>query len=280
MAERYYWMKLFVDFFERHDIRLIECMPNGYAIIVFYQKMLLKSVTNEGKLFLNNHIAYTDEMLAAVTNIKIDVVKDAMKLLCDFDLVQRQDDGVIYMKEANSMTGSESSSAKRVRKHREKKALHCNGGVTKSNTEIEEEKEIDTEIDIEADVVVENAPVKGLPREPHSTEIVPMDAIDRAWHDAKMSPMSTATRKSINDYIKNGMDTYCVEYAILEADRNDARSFAYINGVLKRLRDSNITTRDALERDKKLDKKVAAGRCEGELPPDDYFRLHNSWDEI
>jgi predicted phage replisome organizer len=279
MAGRYYWLKLRKDFFERHDIKLLERMPDGKDYIIFYLKLLLESVDSEGELLFRDNIPYTNEMLGAVTNTDENIVNEAMELFTKYNMIERNE-GVIYMNDTADMTGGESESAKRVRKHREKKTLQSNSAVTKSNTEIEKEieKEKDTEIELEAEEV-EIAPPRGLPQ-PQSIAIAPMDAISRAWQDAKMSPMSSATRKSIDDYIKSGMDSYCIEYAILEADRNDKRSFAYINGILKRLREQNILTREALELDVKKDKKATSGRCEGELPPDDYFRLHNSWDEL
>ena len=46
MAEtkKYYWLKLKRDFFKRHDIRIIEEMPNGKDYILFYNKLLLESI--------------------------------------------------------------------------------------------------------------------------------------------------------------------------------------------------------------------------------------------
>lgn len=276
MAGRYYWLKLRKDFFERHDIKLLERMPHGKDYIIFYLKLLLESIDKEGELLFNNHIPYTDEMLATVTDTSFEVVQNAMKLFCDFQLIERRSDGVLYMTDTKNVIGSESASAKRMRKHRDIRTSHCDTHVTKSDTEKNIDKDKDTDIDREVDV--ENAPLKGLPLPPQSTGIVPLDAIYKAWQDAKMPPMSNATRESIKEYLANGMDNHCIQYAILEADRNDARSFAYINGILKRLQKNNILTQDQLERDKNRAKPT--GRCEGELPPDDYFRLHNSWDEL
>lgn len=58
------------------------------------------------------------------------------------------------MAETKNMIGSETDSARRVRKHRERKqleekALPCNANEIKSNTDIDIEKEIDIELDLE-----------------------------------------------------------------------------------------------------------------------------------
>ena len=46
-TKKYYWLKLKRDFFKRHDMRIIEVMPNGKDYILFYLKMLLESIDHE-----------------------------------------------------------------------------------------------------------------------------------------------------------------------------------------------------------------------------------------
>jgi hypothetical protein len=75
-----------------------------------------------------------------------------MKLFTELKLMEVLDDATIYMAEVNNMIGSESWSAERVRRFRDKqKALLCNGDVTSCNEEkeIEIKKDIDTDIEIE-----------------------------------------------------------------------------------------------------------------------------------
>ena len=82
MAEKkYYWLKLKRDFFKRHDIRIIEAMPNGKDYILFYLKMLLESVDHDGALRFSDTIPYNADMLAVITNTNVDVVRAAMKVL-------------------------------------------------------------------------------------------------------------------------------------------------------------------------------------------------------
>lgn len=152
-AKKFYWLKLKRDFFKRHDIRIIESMPNGKDYILFYLKMLLESIDHEGELRFSDAIPYNEQMLAVITNTNIDIVKAAMKLFIDLRMVDVMDDQTIYMMEVEKLIGSESESAERVRKHRrDVKALQCNASVTKCNTEIEieSEKETETEEEIEA----------------------------------------------------------------------------------------------------------------------------------
>jgi len=148
MAERqkYYWLKLKRDFFKRHNIRIIEEMPNGKEYVLFYLKMLVESIDHDGELRFNETIPYNEQMLSVITNTNIDIVRHAMKLFIELKMIDLFDDETIYMSEVQKMIGNETEGAERVRKHREtKRLLQCNTDVTKCNTEIELEKEIEQE---------------------------------------------------------------------------------------------------------------------------------------
>ena len=80
-SKKFYWLKLKRDFFKRHDIRIIEEMPNGKDYVLFYLKLLLESIDHEGSLRFSDTIPYNEQMLAVITNTNIDIVKAAMKLI-------------------------------------------------------------------------------------------------------------------------------------------------------------------------------------------------------
>lgn len=162
MAEKkYYWLKLKRDFFKRHDMRIIEGMPNGKDYILFYLKMLLESIDHEGRLRFNETIPYNEEMLSVITNTNVDVVKAAMNLFIQLGMVEILEDSTIYMNEVQKMIGSETSAAERMRKKREREKLpepsempalesakrnnvqNCYGDVQNRYTEIEKEKDRD-----------------------------------------------------------------------------------------------------------------------------------------
>ena len=71
-SKKYYWLKLQKDFFKRHDIQIIESMPNGKEYILFYLKLLAESVSHEGELRFSETIPYDEKMLSVVTNTNID----------------------------------------------------------------------------------------------------------------------------------------------------------------------------------------------------------------
>lgn len=160
MAEgkKFYWLKLRRDFFKRHDIRIIEEMPNGKDYVLFYLKLLLESIDHEGSLRFSDTIPYNEQMLAVITNTNIDIVRSAMKVFEGLNLIEIFDDQTIYMGEVEKMIGSESESASRMRRLRQKQqASLCDGDVRKSDIEIEEEIKKDIDKDLETDREIENS---------------------------------------------------------------------------------------------------------------------------
>ena len=121
MAERkFYWLKLQKDFFKRHDIKIIKAMPNGKDYVIFYLTLLLESLDHEGELRFSDTIPYNDEMLAIVTDTNIDIVRSAMKILTELNMVEMLDDATIYMTEVNKMLGCETKWAEKKRTYRDK----------------------------------------------------------------------------------------------------------------------------------------------------------------
>ena len=149
--KKYYWLKLKRDFFKRHDIKIIEAMPNGKDYILFYLKLLLESIDHEGNLRFSETIPYNEQMLSVITDTNIDVVRSAMKIFTELHMIDILDDSTIYMSEVKKLTGSETAAAVRMRKSRarskeiedKKQGVTMLPNVTKCYTEIELEKEIE-----------------------------------------------------------------------------------------------------------------------------------------
>ena len=123
MAGKYYWLKLKRDFFKRHDIQIIEAMPNGKDYILFYLKLLCESVDHEGNLRFSDEIPYNAEMLATITGTNVDVVKSAIQIFTQLNMMEIMDDGTFYMSEVEKMLGSETQWAEKKRAYREKQKL-------------------------------------------------------------------------------------------------------------------------------------------------------------
>lgn len=155
MAEekRFYWLKLRRDFFKRHDVSIIEDMDNGKDYLIFYLKLLCESIDHDGNLRFSNEIPYTDKMLASVTKTNVDIVRSALKIFTELDMIEVREDKTIYMTELPKMLGSEVASAERVRafraRQKEKEALLGNANVTPAKQLVTQEKELDKDIEKE-----------------------------------------------------------------------------------------------------------------------------------
>ena len=156
MAEKdkkYYWLKLKRDFFKRHDIQIIEDMPNGKDYILFYLKLLCESVDHNGNLRFSEEIPYNEQMLSTITRTNIDVVRSAIKVFTNLKMIEVLDNGTYYMNEVKKMLGCETYWAERKRlqkaKKDEQKALELNVGnfPTSPSKSLELEKDIEIDKD-------------------------------------------------------------------------------------------------------------------------------------
>lgn len=119
-SKRYFWLKLDKDFFTRADIRVIEGMPNGRDYVYFYIKLLCESTSHGGSLRFSEEVPYTEEMLASVTNMNIDIVRSALKILQSLKLLVIGEDFTIHLTEVPKMIDSATGGALRMREAREK----------------------------------------------------------------------------------------------------------------------------------------------------------------
>lgn len=128
--KRYYWLKLQENFFDDDTIDFIESQENGEKYVLFYLKLCLKALKNEGKL-----IRYVGEMLlpfddvglSKITRTDIDTVRSALILFSKIGLIKKLDTGEIFLTQLNEMVGTETQKAKYMR---ERRLQERNNGVT------------------------------------------------------------------------------------------------------------------------------------------------------
>ena len=150
--KRYYWLKLDKDFFKSHEIKIVESMPNGKDYILFYLKLLCESTSHEGTLRFSDAIPYNEDMLSTITSTNIDIVRSAIKLFSQLNMMEIWDDGTLYFNQMSKMIGSETGVAKRVREYRENVKVT---NLLQCNQEIDIEKDIDIEIDNKKEIIKE-----------------------------------------------------------------------------------------------------------------------------
>ena len=128
-SKKFYWLKLKKDFFKRHDIRIIEGMPNGTDICLFYLKLMLESIDHDGKLRFSDTIPYTPEMLSVITDTELDIVEQGIDALECLELLERDDKGTYILPMVITMidSASDTDGARRMRRLREQNANNLCG---------------------------------------------------------------------------------------------------------------------------------------------------------
>lgn len=149
MAKRYYWLKLPDDFFRQKPIKKLRKIAGGDTYTVIYLKMLLISLKNDGKLYFDGVEDNFCEELALELDEEEENVKVTVQFLMAQDLLKLIDESEYELTECSRMVGSESASAERMRRLRDKKTSQCDIGVTQPlhlgdvEKEIEKDKEKD-----------------------------------------------------------------------------------------------------------------------------------------
>ena len=89
------WIKITTDIFDDEKILLIESLPDAYAMITVWFKLLcLAGKQNNSGVFMMGKIAYTDKMLATIFRMKESTVTMALQTFEQFGMVEIID-GVI-----------------------------------------------------------------------------------------------------------------------------------------------------------------------------------------
>ena len=244
--KRYYWLKLKEDFFQDEAIEWLEEQENGKEYCLFYLKLCLKSLKDDGKLIRtvgNLLIPYSTEKLAEATRTKADTAMVAMQVLQRIGLVEILDDGAIKMLKLQDMVGSEAGNVnalrqKRFRQRKKQELLSqgvtnsnalCNAelsqGVTNSNVEIRD-KSIENR-----DKSIENRD-KSKENRDKSKEIRESNLIV-IW-EQNISPITPVIAEEL-EQLKKDYGLPIVLEAIKVACKRGKRNIAYVGGVARNM---------------------------------------------
>jgi predicted phage replisome organizer len=94
------WIKIAVDIFDDEKILLVEQMPEGYAIITVWFKLLCLAgkQNNSGVFVINNKIPYTEEMFATIFRMPLNIVRLALTTFERFGMVEIINDTITIPK--------------------------------------------------------------------------------------------------------------------------------------------------------------------------------------
>lgn len=151
------WIKLSTTMFDDEKIQLIQAMPEADAVIVIWVRLLaLAGKTNDdGLIYIQRNMPYTDEMLATLFGKNVNTVRLALNTLSSFNMIDISNEGFMAItnwekhQNVEGMEKIREQNRLRAKKHYEKKKLkNSNVSLTLSNaTDIDIDKELDIEID-------------------------------------------------------------------------------------------------------------------------------------
>lgn len=110
------WIKITTDIFDDEKILLIESLPDSYAIITVWFKLLCLAgkQNNSGVFMMNNQMPYTDNMLSTIFRMKEATVTMALQTFQQFGMVEIID-GVITIPNWNKHQSLDAYEKKKAR---------------------------------------------------------------------------------------------------------------------------------------------------------------------
>ncbi|WP_312729378.1 phage replisome organizer N-terminal domain-containing protein [Enterococcus sp.] len=129
-----YWLKLEKDFFEHKEIKKLRQIQGGDTYTIIYLKMLLFSLSTEGKLFYDGYGDTFAEDLALSLNEDESDVDATISFLTQYGFVTKLSDDEYYMTAVMGMTGKKTEAAVRKEKSRKaQKQAMCDNVTTMSH---------------------------------------------------------------------------------------------------------------------------------------------------
>ena len=251
-AKRYYWLKLKDDFFRQKEIKKLRRLAGGDTYTIIYLKMLLLAIKNDNKLYFEGvEDDFADELALELDEDEGNVSM-TLAFLKKQNLIEEISEEEFFLPQGKELTGSESESAARVRKHRklkdsESKALQCNENLLQGNSDVtdcnknvttEKEKEKEKEIDIELDSKIEDN---------QTNEQTDNNLSDYSiLYEKNIGLINQITAEWLMEISKT-IDFSLFKRGVEICTERGKISLGYLKGVIKRWVDNNITTYEQLK---------------------------------
>ena len=90
------WIKLNVDMFDDEKIKIIQSMPEGDSLLIVWIKLItLAGKTNDGGyIYINENMAYTDEMLSVIMNKPLNIIQLVLGTFTKLGMIEIDEKGI------------------------------------------------------------------------------------------------------------------------------------------------------------------------------------------
>lgn len=233
MAEkRYFWLKLQQDFFGRKEIKMLRRIAGGDTYTVIYLKMLLKSLQTDGKLYYEGVSDDFIEEIALDIDEEYENVQVTVTYLRSKGLLIDSGIDEVELTSLRAMVGSETASAERKRRQRERDIVTSQSQL--GHVEIEKKLDKSKEIKIDEEIKDLSVVVTSL----HSQLINSLSENGFMPNDIQPNQLETLFAFVTDD----GMDFGVVNNAIKVSSDMNARNFNYVNGILEKKLSQGVKT--------------------------------------
>lgn len=225
--KRYFWIQLTQDFFKSKEMKLLRKIAGGDTHTIIYLKMMLISLEDGGRIYYDGLADNLAEELSLIIDENVEDIKITLIFLESKGLLTKKSDRDYFLEQVPEMVGSETASARRVRKFRENKlALQCNNDETKRNGDIDIDKEIDIDIDLDKNPI----------------EIIVEE------YQSRIAMLDGTQFEILKEFVTlDGMEAKVVLKAIGLAADNGKRNFSYIKAILTNWKNDGVLTIAAVE---------------------------------
>ena len=269
--KKFFWIKLKQDFFNDPYIKLLRRMAGGDTYTIIYLEMLVKSASTDGMLYFQGAGQDIAEELSLILDENVEDVRallaylEAKKLITHPEI--KED---VFLVASADLTGSETDSAMRMRKFRERQMLHGNGQASLSYADVtdrydkkEKEIEIDKELETEREQETENQ--KSSVVTPAKTMLLNSLQANGFF----ISPNSMSFDNLIAFHEQDGMEIEVVIKAVEDASAAGKSNVSYINGILNNKLSNDIKTLDQYNQSEKVwQSKQSNRQAESDLTPE------------
>lgn len=258
--KKYWYIQLNVNFFEDERIDWLCEQQNGYAYVVLYLKLCLKTANNNGILTRqigDMIIPYNIEKIAETTHMNVDIVRVALELYKRIGLIYEADENCNFMRlpEVPQMVGCITQAAIDKRKQRERKKLLPEPDNIPDNVQ----DNVPQELRVKSIELRDNS-IK-QEEEANAREAV-LSAVLSHYQDCiTPTPPSTVSQLLIAYTDELGPDV--VNHAIDEAVNQRKLTWGYIQAILQRYSREGLNTLAKVEADERAKSQRKSGKQVG-----------------
>ena len=251
--QKYYYLKLVDNFFDRDEMIILESMPDGYLYSNILLKLYLRSLKNTGKLMFNDRIPYNSTMLANVTRHPVAVVEKAIDIFRQLGLVEILDNGAIYMLDIQDFIGKSSTEADRKRNYRrrideEKKQLSEGKGQAVGQMSQQSSESTGQMSDQISTIIRDRDRDRDRDRPTYIEEDTNNKLVGKfaKLYENNIGVINGVTSEWLID-ISNQIDYPLFKRAIEICTERSKTNLGYLKGIINNWTNNNITTYDQLK---------------------------------